>query len=481
MEHTPDSRARRHLGGGLVSLEPMNTNKEQTDLNRRDFIKGSSLTTLMALMGGVALKAGDQTKPADNASADPPPGSVKCAVIGCGIWGRELLKTLARLPVAEVVAVCETYEPFLRRAAESAPKAAKYDDYRNVLADQGIQAVFIATPSHQHREIALAALHAGKHVYCEAPLAASLEDARAIALAARGAFKQNFQAGQQSRSDPQMHFLLGFIRTGAMGNNIKARAQWQKKQSWRRTATNPEREKEINWRLRNESSAGLIGEIGLHQLDIASWVLTSSPVAVTGFGSLAHWKDGRDVPDTIQAVFEYPNNVRLLYDATLTNSFDGEYQIFYGTDAALMIRDNQAWLFKEVDSPMLGWEVYARKDSFYKETGIALVADSTKLTAKREGAAAQAPPDEKTPVYFALEAFLKNSKTIQTGVEDFTANFDASDTTALKDYLTGLNKNMLPAAGYKEGFEAAVTAIKANEAILKRQRITYQKEWFQLA
>ena len=449
------------------------------DLNRRDFLKGGSLSGLMALMGGIALKAQDQNKTAATPAEPKAPGNpVKCAVIGCGAWGREILRNLARLPNAPVVAICDTYEAFMRRAKESAPKAETYSDYRKVLEQKEVQAVFVATPSHQHREITLAALQAGKHVYCEAPLASTLEDARAIAQAAKGAIKQYFQSGLNFRSDPQRHFLLSFIRTGAMGKNVMARSQWHKKQSWRRTSPNPDREKELNWRLRKESSIGLIGEIGVHQVDAASWILRSPPQAVTGFGSIAHWNDGRDVADTIQAVFEYPDGVNLIYHSTLANSFDAEYEMYYGTDAALMVRDGRAWMFKEVDSALLGWEVYARKDSFYKETGIALVADASKSTTQGNKPGEEIVADP--PLYYALEAFLANTNLIQTDVEDFIASYGEADKAALKDYLGSHAKNFLPASGYKEGFEAAVSAIKANEAIQKRQRIAFSKEWFEI-
>src|SRR6185369_3269154 len=202
---------------------------------------------------------------------------------------------------------------------------------------------------------------------------------------------QVFQPGLFLRSDPQRHFLLPFYRSGAIGKAIMGRAQWHKKFSWRLPSPNAEREKAINWRLSNATSLGLIGEIGLHAMDIFSWFLKEQPVAVTGWGQIMHWTDGRDVPDTIQTVFEYPNGVQVSYDATLANSFDSEYEMFYGTDAAIMLRANRAWLIKEVDSPMLGWEVFARKDMLGKETGIALVAGASKSTGQDEAAAAEAP------------------------------------------------------------------------------------------
>ena len=450
------------------------------DLPRRDFLKGGSFAALMMLMGGVEIRAQEKSQEAGPVTEEKPLGAaVKCALIGCGNWGREILKTLARLPKAQVVAICDQYEPFLRRAKESAPKADSYTDYRKILENKEILAVIIATPSHLHREITLAALQAGKHVYCEAPLASSIEDARAIAQAGKSSFKQIFQVGHQMRSDPQRHYLLQFIRAGAMGDTVMARSQWHKKQSWRFTSPNPAREKEINWRLNKELSIGLIGEIGIHQLDAASWFLMSPPLAVTGFGSVVHWKDGRAVPDTVQAVFEYPGGVNLTYDCTLANSFDADYEMYYGTDAAIMFRDNKAWMFKEVDAPLLGWEVYARKDSFYKETGIYLVANATKLGIQGDSPLAESMYTG-TPLYYALEAFMTNTEALHSAVEDFRANFDEKDTKALKEYLASISKTMLPAAGYQEGFEAAVTAIKAHEAISVGRKLMFQKEWFEV-
>src|SRR5262245_39620583 len=265
----------------------MKKKQKVPDLDRRSFLKGSSLTTLMMMMGGVPLRAQDKPQAGDSAPeperhAGPP---VKCAVIGCGAQGREILSGLAKLPNAPVVAICDTYATpgFIKRAKEFAPKAESVEDYTKVLANKDVQAVFVATPSHQHREIAVAAIKAGKHVYCEAPLANTIEDARTIAQAAKAATKVNFQPGLQLRADPQRHFLLQFIRSGALGKTIKGRAQWHKKQSWRRPGPTSEREKEVNWRLQNETSLGLVGEVGIHQLDVGSWFINARPVSVTGF------------------------------------------------------------------------------------------------------------------------------------------------------------------------------------------------------
>ena len=457
----------------------MNKNDPLSDLNRRDFLRGSSFSTLMMMMGGVLIKAQDKPKDAEAPTQYKTTGApVKCGVIGCGTWGREILRTLALLPNAPVVAISDTYPVMLRRAKESAPHAESYEDYRTLLAQKDVKAVIVATASHQHREVVLAALKAGKHVYCEAPLASSVEDARAIAQAAHASVKLNFQSGLQLRSEPQRHFLLQFIRAGAMGKPLKARAQWHKKQSWRFTSPNPEREKDLNWRLKHATSSGLIGELGIHQLDMASWFIKARPVAVNGYAATMLWNDGRQVPDTVQATFEYPEGVLLNFEASIATSFDSDYEVYYGSDSAIMVRESKAWMFKEVDAPLLGWEVYARKESFYKETGIALVMDASKSAA--QGAGAEEVP-VITPLQYALEAFIANTHSHHAAVEDFAANFDVNDTEALKEYLATIVKTRRHAAGYKEGYESAVMAIKANQALLKRQRLVFQNEWFELA
>jgi predicted dehydrogenase len=450
-------------------------------VNRRDFLRGGSLASLMAMIGAVEIKAQEQKSGSGSEEEVRPTGPpVNCGIIGCGFQGRDLASTLARLPNAPIVALCDTYPAWVKRTKTSAPKAEGYDDYKKLLENKDVQAVFVATPTHLHREIVESALAAGKHVYCEAPIAHTVEDARAIAKAAKSAVKLNFQVGQQMRSDPQRHYILAqFIRTGATGRFIKARAQFNKKQSWSRSAPSPERTKDLNWRLRKETSLGLVGEIGLHQIDAISWFFRSRPNAVSGCGSLLLHDDGRNVPDTIEAVFEYPEGMLLSYGGTLASSFDSEYDLIYGSDSSILMRGGKGWLFKEVDAPLLGWEVYAKKEQVNRETGIVLRADATKLQARDQEGADEAISPTQTPLYFALEAFIANTGIVATGVEDFTAGF-GDNPKELANFLTTIEKNKLPAATYKEGFEAAVVVIKANEAINTNKRIVLQDEWFQI-
>ncbi|MBI3881393.1 MAG: Gfo/Idh/MocA family oxidoreductase [Verrucomicrobia bacterium] len=458
----------------------MNTTSDpeaQSDLNRRAFLKGGSVATLMAMMGGVPLIAQEKTpEGATKYKTSSPP--VNCGVIGLGYHGRDILATLARLPNAPVVAICDKYPAFLNRSKELAPKAAAYADYKELLADKNVKAVIIATPTHQHKQVVLDVLAAGKHVYCEAPLAHSIDDAKAIAQAAKVNPKLYFQAGLQDRADPQRLFVLPFVRSGGIGTFGDARMQSCKKQSWRRASPNPEREKEINWRLVKNLSTGLVGELGIHSVDVACWFLNERPKAVTGFGALRHWKDGRDVPDSVRAVFEFPSGVTVTFDGSLLSSFDTSLEVYTGSDATILVRDFKAWMFKEADAPLLGWEVYARKDEFYKQEGIALVANASKASA--QGGATDDPAVTGfTPLYYALETFVTNTDLHHAAVEDFAASFGANaDAAALNDYLKDLQKTKKHAATAQDGYEATALALKANEAILAGKKIELGKELF---
>jgi predicted dehydrogenase len=358
----------------------------------------------------------------------------------------------------------------------------------------------VATPTHLHRDIVLDALKAGKHVYCEAPLAHTIADAKDIARAAQKAFKQVFQSGLQERSHPHRYWVLDkFIRSAALDRNVFVRAQWHKKGSWLKTASTPQRADELNWRLHNATSSGLMGEACIHRLDAVTWFLGGPrlggrPSAVTGFSSIVLWNtDGRDVPDTVQCIFEYPqgpnSGVRFLCDATLCNSFDSEYEMYYGTDSAILMqpgnesRDSRAWMFKEVDAHLAGWEVYARKDSFGAESGISLAADASKQTALTDkGSAINAPPTIE-PIQYSLQSFTANVGAISGAVKDYEELFGDDDTREYRANLADARKYTIsqhPAAGWEEGLEATVLAIKANEAALLKQRLELKNEFFAL-
>jgi len=403
-------------GAGRVASSPARPD------DRRGFLKKmTGATALLMSARGLALAE----LPAEEGPTGEP---LRIGLVGCGPWGREILGTLARAPWARVAAVCDTYPAFLKRGQELAPGARATADHRELVGLPDVEAVVVATPSHRHRDLALEALAASKHVYCEAPLATTLEDARAIAQAASSA-KTVFQGGLQGRSNPLYKHVSRFVRSGVLGTEAQVTARWSRKDSWRRAAPTPEREAEINWRLRSATSAGLPGEVGIHQLDVASLYLGALPEAVTGFGSTLAWRDGRDVPDDVHCVLDYPKGVRLAWSATLASSAGGAFTLFQGSNSSVMLRETRGWLIKEADSPLLGWEVYARKESVLDESGIALIADATKiLAAGQKPGEVGSPEAEKPPLLAAFEDFFR---AIREGAPSVCGPLEAYQATAI--------------------------------------------------
>ncbi|MFN3649181.1 MAG: Gfo/Idh/MocA family oxidoreductase [Armatimonadota bacterium] len=445
-------------------------NKDNEAVSRRSVLTGGATAAGSLIAASAAAQAKKpaapkptpkpQAKPAAPKPAGPPAIPINVGIIGFGPQGRELAAAISRVPGATVLGVADTYKPTHRRVAEAAPKATAVEDYRQLLERKDVPAVFIATPTHLHKEIVLAALQAGKHVYLESPMAHTLEDGKEIALAGKNA-KTHLQIGQQFRGNPQHHHVARFMKMSAIGRPVMGRGQWSRRIQWSRPGSD-----EMNWRLNPELSLGLIGEIGIHSLDVANWFLSQRPVAVSGYGvKMREDGDTRDIPDTVQCVLEYGDGTRFTFTSTLANSYEGEYQLFHGTQGAVLVRDDRAWMFKEADSPLLGWEVYARKEDYGAETGIALVADASKQL--KEGKMPGKEKQEKDPGKAPLVQSVKEFLDILRGTAE--------------EVVSGkVTKIETPRCGPEEGYQALVTALKANEAVMTGSRIKFQKEWFSL-
>lgn len=404
----------------------------------------------MTAVGLYSLAAAAETRAIPPWEGPP----IDCALVGVGIRGREILQMLSRMDRARTVAYCDLYEPFLRRGAQVAPEGRAYQDFTAMLAESPeIQAVFVATPTHLHREFVEQALAAGKHVYCEAPMASTLEDCRAMAQAAQKSDRV-YAVGLQNRANPVFEHASKFIRARATGSLVTEEGHWFENSSWRRPVSDPDFEDALNWRLDAEVSLGLLGEAGVHSFDNSLRFQQDFPTAVTSFGSLMKWRDGRTTPDTVLCVFEYPGGFLSLFEATLANSFRERYYLLVGSEGTILIEDIRSWWFKEADAPNLGWEVYASREKIGNEEGIVLVADATKLLEQGllPGEHEADPTDfTQDPLYIALE-----------------------------DFLNSVANRRPPACGYLEGYRSTLMAIQAHQALVKRQRIEIDPAAFEI-
>ena len=363
--------------------------------DRRTFI----LQTAGALAGISLVPEGVETLPVLQGPR------LKLGVIGVGRQGRAILAELQKIEQVEIAALCDSSAPRLETAAGRLKDVATFGDHRALLdARTDVTGLIVATPTHLHRAIVEDCLSAGRHVFCEAPVAASLEDCSALAKAAAAA-KTVSQAGFQGRSNPTYRRAQPLMNA-ELRQLVSMYAQHHRKTSWRFPGSGPEAEHAANWRLDPEVSIGLAGEVGAHQFDVATWFREASPARVQGRGAIRLHKDGRTIADTIELDLIWPDGIALRYQATLASSYGGQHEMFFGAQGTIRLAWSHGWLFKEADAPTQGWEVYATRQEAFGEEGIVLVADATKLAA--QGALASGIGLPHPSLYYALVDFVRS-------------------------------------------------------------------------
>jgi predicted dehydrogenase len=329
----------------------------------------------------------------------------KVGVIGTGRHGRAILTELQKIPQVEIAALCDRSDARLALAKPRAQSAATFTDHKAMLdASPDITAVIVATPTHQHRAIVEDVIAAGRHVYCESPIASTVEDCRAMAAAA-GSAKTICQAGFQGRSNPTYRRAQPLVRT-ELRDLVSMSAQWHRKTSWRFPASGGDSDQQANWRLDPAVSVGLAGEIGAQQFDVAHWWRGSYPVRIVGRGGVRHHKDGRTVADTIDLDLIWEDDVVMRYSATLANSYGGQFEVVNGINGSIRLAWTHGWLFKEADAPTQGWEVYATRQQIFAEEGIVLIANATQLAEQGQLQSGVGLPHPS--LYYALMDFLKS-------------------------------------------------------------------------
>ena len=280
-------------------------------VSRRDFLRTAGVTA------GVAVAAG--YSPFSYAANS----KVRVGKIGTGAQGlmRNLNMGLMLTEDIEVIAVCDVYEPHLRRGQGSVggENVSAYYDYREMLDKEELDAVVISTSQHQHYQPVMDALDAGKYVFCEKTLTYDIQESRNIVEKCHetGLF---CQVGHQRRYNPQYLKAVWLAREQAMLGRIHhMSAHWHQnlRNGWRRPIdpnyelNEYERQfitdldRHLNWRLYKDISGGLVTEFATHQVDIWNWFLGTMPKRVWGSGNVDYWRDGREVADNIVLVYEY--------------------------------------------------------------------------------------------------------------------------------------------------------------------------------
>ena len=350
-------------------------------LNRRQFLQHSAAGLAAASAAGAA--------PAADAPAAKAPASERLQVGCVGVGGRaaSLVHGFASLPDVDVVRVCDIdanrLAGMVRALEKRTGRAPAADgDFRRIIDDPAIDAVVVGTPDHWHAIPTILACLAGKDVYVEKPDGHNMVEGQRMVAAMRKN-QRVVQMGTQSRSSPHFLKAMEFIRGGALGRCLVAKAWESARQrpigrvpdgeppegvdydTWLGPAPkrpfNPVRF-HGNWRWFFDYGTGDLGNDGVHRLDVARWALGVAmeakgegplpllPRTISTAGGKWYFDDPQEWPDTLQVNYEYEvpgqSGRVLTYEMRVWNPYPylgtGEGAAVFG-DKAYIVIGNDGW------------------------------------------------------------------------------------------------------------------------------------------
>jgi predicted dehydrogenase len=305
------------------------TDKQIKTISRRQFLKSSFATA--------AVLAVPTFIPSSVFGANAPSNRITIGSIGLGGMGTGNMKGFKGKSGSQVVALCDVDAGHLEKARETAglDEKSTYNDFRDLLARDDVDAVVVATPDHWHVPVSIAAVKAGKDVYCEKPLTLTIAGGRALADAVKR-YGRVLQTGSQQRSGSEFRNACELVRNGRIGklhtikvgipgNNRKCPPTWEAKSvpegfdydMWLGPAPwEPYTEQRCHYQFRFilDYSGGQMTNWGAHYLDIAQWgndADDTGPVEIEGKG---------DFPESglfttakkVDITYTYANGVKLL-------------------------------------------------------------------------------------------------------------------------------------------------------------------------
>ena len=299
--------------------------------SRRSFIKKALGSAIITGVPSSIIARPEQyieaLSPAKKFSAND---KVNIAVIGMGIMGFSNAQTSVKVPGVKLVAACDLYSGRLERSKEIFGKDLSVTkDYREILDRKDIDAVIIATSDHWHDRISIDAMNKGKHVYCEKPMVHKLDEGAAVIETQKKTGKV-MQVGSQRVSSIVTDKAREIYESGVIGQLVLVET-WNDRQgpngAWQYSIPTDANNGTVDWdkflgdapkvaydpvrffRWRNyqDYGTGIAGDLFVHLFSGLHTVLSSNgPERIYATGGLRYWKDGRDVPDIITGLYDYP-------------------------------------------------------------------------------------------------------------------------------------------------------------------------------
>jgi predicted dehydrogenase len=311
-----------------------------SNISRRRFLGASAASVALAATNHLA--------------AQPASENIHFALIGAGGQGRWDAGKLLSVPGVKLTAICDVNPLNAAEAQKLAPDARVYEDWNQLISqEKDLQAVLIALPEDTHAPASIAAMQAGLDVFCEKPMAYSLEQARAM-MAARDEHQRILQIGQQRRSNPLYYLAERLIREGMIGEILRIDAFWDRWEDWKRPLPDlqmdfskwgyPSLDHLINWRLYRKYGHGLMTENGTHQLDASSWFLSGRKARkVCGLGAI-RYPDNRETYDICSAEYLFEGDVIVRFSQDFHQGFNYGWsygELLLGSEAALRVTAEQ--------------------------------------------------------------------------------------------------------------------------------------------
>ena len=305
-------------------------------MDRRKFIHQGGLVSLGLLTGASAIGAVQFNSFSKEI--------INIGVIGTGARGVGQTLLINKIENLNVVAVCDILPFRLDEGLKAANNSAMtYTNYLDLVHDKNVDAVLIATPFSEHYNMAIAALKAGKHVYCEKTMVKGIKESKNL-VSEVSKTKLIFQTGHQYHSSRLYAHVVKMLKEDAIGNIKSFECRWYRNGDWRKPVQNPKDERAINWRMYRAYSGGLTAELSSHQIDFVNWVLDENPMKIMGTGGNDFWEDGRETYDNTHLIFEYPSGVKAHFKC-LTSHIPGGYEIkVIGDKGVVTLTTDKAWI-----------------------------------------------------------------------------------------------------------------------------------------
>ncbi|NYF78334.1 Gfo/Idh/MocA family protein [Granulicella arctica] len=428
-------------------------------LNRRMFLKAASVTAAGSLAG--------VTLPMFAAGADEQARTIakndhlQIALIGAGIQGQHDTQSALQVPGIKLLAVADCYQGRLDRSKELwGNDLFTTRDYSEILARKDIDAVIIATPDHWHKQAAVDAMRAGKDVYCEKPMIHLYSDGPEIIETAR-ATNRIIQIGSQRVSSVVYAKAKELLAAGSIGQLNTVTARWDRNSAmgaWNYTVpldASPETcdwerfqgtapkipfnpEHFFQWRKWKAYGSGVAGDLFVHLFSGTHFVTnTLGPTRAMATGGLRFWKDGRDVPDVMLALFDYAEGFNL---SLRVNFVDGgeesEGLIFTGSEGTIEIAGNTVILSRVPLQKAPGYTINTFTDAMQKRIlegyrqkyPVSHEADTTSPEYEKYVA-----PAGYSDSYDHFKNFFQSVKTRTPVVEDAVFGFRAAGAALLSN------------------------------------------------